>query len=93
MNFAADAYVKANPGFTTAGPKPIPVTMQNAVRIANIADGTSNTLFVGEKFISPKYYQPGNTGSLYQFQWGTALHGWRWLGSGSLRLVAAIAGQ
>jgi prepilin-type N-terminal cleavage/methylation domain-containing protein len=81
MNFAADDYVRANAGFTRAGPKPIPATMTNVVRMLSITDGTSNTLFVGEKFISPKYYQPGNTGSGYRFQWGdlngyTAGVGW-----------------
>jgi prepilin-type N-terminal cleavage/methylation domain-containing protein/prepilin-type processing-associated H-X9-DG protein len=83
LNVAADNYVKNYPGgkFLTAGPLPILATMQNVVRMTSITDGTSNTLFVGEKFISPKYYQPGNTGSGYRFQWGdlngyTAGVGW-----------------
>jgi prepilin-type N-terminal cleavage/methylation domain-containing protein/prepilin-type processing-associated H-X9-DG protein len=86
MNVAADNYVLSYPGgaavFRAASPPlPILATMQNVVRMASITDGTSNTLFVGEKFISPKYYQPGNTGSGYRFQWGdlngyTAGVGW-----------------
>ena len=88
LNVAADDYVnaynKANGtgAFQKANPPlPILATMQNVVRMASITDGTSNTLFVGEKFISPKYYQPGNTGSSYPFQWGdlngyTAGVGW-----------------
>jgi prepilin-type N-terminal cleavage/methylation domain-containing protein/prepilin-type processing-associated H-X9-DG protein len=71
----AGAFQKANP------PLPILATMANVVRMISITDGTSNTMFVGEKFISPKYYQPGNTGSGYRFQWGdlngyTAGVGW-----------------
>jgi prepilin-type N-terminal cleavage/methylation domain-containing protein/prepilin-type processing-associated H-X9-DG protein len=82
LNVAADNYVNANPGFAaTTPPLPIPVTMQNTVRMLSITDGTSNTILIGEKFISPKYYQPGNTGSGYPFQWGdlngyTAGVGW-----------------
>jgi prepilin-type N-terminal cleavage/methylation domain-containing protein/prepilin-type processing-associated H-X9-DG protein len=86
MNVAADNYVKNYPGgavaFKAASPPlPILATMQNAVRMGSITDGTSNTLFVGEKYISPKYYYPGNTGSSYRFQWGdlngyTAGVGW-----------------
>jgi prepilin-type N-terminal cleavage/methylation domain-containing protein/prepilin-type processing-associated H-X9-DG protein len=86
MNVAADNYVLNYPGgaakFRAANPPlPILATMQNVVRMTSITDGTSNTLFVGEKFISPKYYQPGNTGSGYAFQWGdlngyTAGVGW-----------------
>jgi prepilin-type processing-associated H-X9-DG protein len=86
LNVAADNYVLNYPGgagaFKAASPPlPILATMQNVVRMASITDGTSNTLFVGEKFISPKYYQPGNTGSGYAFQWGdlngyTAGVGW-----------------
>jgi prepilin-type N-terminal cleavage/methylation domain-containing protein/prepilin-type processing-associated H-X9-DG protein len=88
MNVAADNYVlaynkdKGSGAFQKANPPlPILATMQNVVRMTSITDGTSNTLFVGEKFISPKYYQPGNTGSGYAFQWGdlngyTAGVGW-----------------
>jgi len=84
MNFASDDYIKSVAGFiTNTTPQPIPASagMTNVVRMASITDGTSNTMFVGEKFISPKYYQPGNTGSGYRFQWGdlngyTAGVGW-----------------
>jgi prepilin-type N-terminal cleavage/methylation domain-containing protein/prepilin-type processing-associated H-X9-DG protein len=86
LNVAADNYVLNYPGgaakFRAANPPlPILATMQNVVRMTSITDGTSNTMFVGEKFISPKYYQPGNTGTGYRFQWGdlngyTAGVGW-----------------
>jgi prepilin-type N-terminal cleavage/methylation domain-containing protein/prepilin-type processing-associated H-X9-DG protein len=87
LNVAADNYVNnfkpSRNAFLNANPPlPIPVTMQNVVTMVSITDGTSNTLLVGEKYLSPKYYQytPGTTNN-YGFQWGdlngyTAGTGW-----------------
>jgi prepilin-type N-terminal cleavage/methylation domain-containing protein/prepilin-type processing-associated H-X9-DG protein len=92
LNSAAEDYVTgykpSEQAFRTANPPlPILATMRNVVTMVSISDGTSNTLLVGEKYLSPKYYQAGNAltpsgaQSGYQFQWGdlngyTAGTGW-----------------